>query len=108
MTFDEYSKEALSTSICPEGMDIIYPMIGLSGEVGEVAEKIKKVYRDKGGRFTNGDRFEIVKELGDCLWYINKMLADLGYTLDDVATHNLNKCYRRRSEGTLQGNGDNR
>lgn len=108
LTFKEYHEEALSTSVCPENMDVIYPMIGLSGETGEVAEKIKKVFRDKGGNFTNGDKWEIIKELGDCLWYINKMAADLGYTLNDVAVAGLNKCYKRRAEGTLHGDGDNR
>ena len=108
LTFAEYSEKALSTSICPDNMDILYPLIGLSGETGEVAEKVKKVYRDKNGQFSDEDRFEIIKELGDCIWYINKMVVDLGFTLNDCAIHNLNKCYRRREEGTLHGNGDNR
>lgn len=108
MTFEEYSRDALATSICPENMDVIYPLIGLSGEAGEVAEKVKKVYRDNNGIFTDEIRHQIVKELGDCLWYINKLAADLGYTLEDVAEGNLNKCYKRRSENTLHGNGDNR
>ena len=108
LTFDEYQYKALETSICPEGMDILYPLIGLTGETGEVAEKIKKAYRDKDGELTFEDRLEILKELGDCLWYINKMVYDLGYTLEDCALANLDKCYKRRAEGTLHGNGDNR
>jgi NTP pyrophosphatase (non-canonical NTP hydrolase) len=108
LTFKEYHEKALETSICPDNMNILYPLIGLTGETGEVAEKVKKIYRDKNGVFNNGDKWEIIKELGDCLWYINKMAADLGYTLNDVATAGLNKCYKRRAEGTLHGEGDNR
>ena len=107
-SFNTYSKRALATSICPEGMDILYPLIGLTGETGEVAEKIKKVYRDKAGYFDPITRWEILKELGDCLWYINKMVVDLGFTLEEAAMVNLEKCYKRREEGTLHGNGDNR
>lgn len=107
-TFDSYSRRALSTSICPDGMDILYPLIGLTGETGEVAEKVKKVYRDKDGYFDPITRWEILKELGDCLWYINKMVVDLGFTLEEAAMVNLEKCYKRRAENTLHGNGDNR
>lgn len=108
MTFTEYQEKALETSICPENMDILYPLIGLTGETGEVAEKIKKVYRDKGGYFDPIIRWEILKELGDCLWYINKMVVDLGFTLEQAAMTNLDKCYKRRAENTLHGEGDNR
>ena len=108
LTLEEYSKRALETSICPEGMDILYPLIGLTGETGEVAEKVKKVYRDNDGYFDPVTRFEILKELGDCLWYINKMVVDLGFTLEQAAMTNLDKCYKRRAEGTLHGKGDNR
>ena len=108
MTFNEYTEKTLATSICPENMDILYPLIGLTGETGEVAEKVKKVYRDKEGYFDPIVKWEIVKELGDCLWYINKMLVDLGFTLEEAAVANLEKCYKRMAEGTLHGNGDNR
>ena len=108
MTFEEYSRDALATSICPENMDVIYPLIGLSGEAGEVAEKVKKVYRDNNGIFTDEIKHQIVKELGDCLWYINKMVADLGYSLEDAANTNLYKIIKRRAENTIHGEGDNR
>lgn len=108
MTFEEYTEKALATSICPENMDVIYPLIGLTGETGEVAEKIKKVYRDNNGEFTEGIKLQIMKEIGDCLWYINKLAADLGYTLEDAAKINLEKCYTRRANNTLHGDGDNR
>lgn len=108
LTFSEYSEKALTTSICPDNMNILYPLIGLTGETGEVAEKVKKVYRDNNGYFDPITRWEIIKELGDCLWYINKMVVDLGFTLEEAAMANLEKCYKRREEGTLHGNGDNR
>jgi NTP pyrophosphatase (non-canonical NTP hydrolase) len=108
LTFNEYSCEAIKTAICPKDMDILYPLIGLTGETGEVAEKIKKVYRDNDGYFDPLVRMEILKELGDCLWYINKMCIDLGFTFEDCALFNLDKIRKRKEQDKLHGNGDNR
>ena len=68
-------------------------------------QEMRKLFLDvKRGKSVN----KRLKELGDCLWYINKMVADLGYTLEDAAIINLEKCYKRRADNTLHGNGDNR
>jgi len=108
MELNEYQKKALSTAIYPIDSEIIYPTLGLCGEAGEVAEKIKKVIRD-GGSFENPDTImEIGKELGDVLWYISAIANDLGLSLNGVAQINLDKLKRRKERNLLHGNGDNR
>ena len=67
LTLDEYQKMALETAIYP--LPIIYPTLGLTGEAGEVSDKVKKVLRDNGGVFDNNKKREIAKEIGDVLWY---------------------------------------
>jgi NTP pyrophosphatase (non-canonical NTP hydrolase) len=82
--------------------------LGLSGETGEVAEKFKKIYRDKGGVINSDDRLEIQKELGDVLWYLAVLSDTLGLTLEEVAALNLEKLKARQQRGQLHGSGDNR
>lgn len=106
MQLNTYQKEAVSLAFYPE--KIIYPALGLCGESGEVAEKIKKVLRDDGGAFTPEKRREIAKEIGDVLWYCSALANDLGYTLEDIAVMNLEKLFSRKDRGTLNGSGDNR
>ena len=69
MTLNEYQQHALETAIYPDDRRIIYPTLGLTGEAGEVADKVKKVIRDAHEEFTDEKRLEIVKEIGDVLWY---------------------------------------
>ena len=64
MTFNEYQTEAVKTAIYGSGNKVIYPTLGLCGEAGEVAEKIKKILRDKDGKYSPEDILEIQKELG--------------------------------------------
>jgi NTP pyrophosphatase (non-canonical NTP hydrolase) len=109
MEFEEYQKKSRMTAKYPNaGENYIYPTLGLSGESGEVAEKIKKVLRDKGGQLNEVDCEEIKKELGDVLWYLTQLATELGISLEDVATGNLTKLYDRMKRGNLSGNGDNR
>lgn len=109
MTFDEYQKESRKTAIYPDkGQNFIYPTLGLSGEAGEVAEKIKKVLRDDGGKVGDEKKQEIEKELGDVLWYVAQIATELGLSLDRVAEMNIEKLFSRLERGKLQGGGDNR
>lgn len=108
MEFNKYQYDAVSLAIYGQGNAIIYPVLGLTGEAGEVADKIKKVLRDKEGIFDNATKEEIAKELGDVLWYIAALSRDLGYTLEEIAKLNLDKLFSRRERNTLHGNGDNR
>ena len=110
MTFDEYQDGALKTAVYPGrgAGNWIYPALGLAGETGEIAEKIKKAIRDDGGRMTDERRAALRKELGDVLWYLAAMCSELGLTLGDVARENLEKLARRQEAGRLHGSGDER
>ncbi|MEG1865029.1 MAG: nucleoside triphosphate pyrophosphohydrolase family protein, partial [Alistipes sp.] len=85
MTLNEYQLHALETAIYPDSQRIIYPTLGLTGEAGEVADKVKKVIRDNAQQFTDDRKAEIAKEIGDVLWYCAALSRDLGFELDQVA-----------------------
>lgn len=106
MTMNEYQNLALETAVYPQ--PIIYPTLGLTGEAGEVSDKIKKVLRDNNSQFTADKKFEIAKEIGDVLWYCATLSHDLGYTLEDIARMNYEKLHSRQERGKLHGSGDNR
>ena len=108
MTFNEYQTEAVKTAIYGSGNKVIYPTLGLCGEAGEVAEKIKKILRNKDGKYSPEDILEIQKELGDVQWYIANIANDLGINLEDVAAGNIEKLRSRRSRNVIHGEGDNR
>ena len=109
MNFEEYQKKSRVTAKYPKAdANYIYPTLGLSGEAGEVAEKIKKILRDKEGRVDEADREEIKKELGDVLWYLTQLATELKIPLEEVASCNLTKLYDRMKRGKLSGSGDNR
>jgi NTP pyrophosphatase (non-canonical NTP hydrolase) len=102
VTFDEYQEFARSTAIYPEEYKVTYPTLGLCGETGEVAEKVKKNIRD--GKSLDG----VGLELGDVLWYISALADDLGVTLEEVAQANVDKLKSRMERNKIKGDGDNR
>jgi len=107
--FDDYQKRASKTAIYPNvGKNFIYPTLGLAGEAGEVAEKIKKILRDEKGELTDEKRKELQKELGDILWYVAQLSTELNLKLSQVVEVNLQKLSSRQKRGKLQGGGDNR
>lgn len=108
MNFEEYQEKAVSTAIYPEQYKIMYPAMGLAGEVGEVLNKIKKVYRDNDGVFSDEKKQDLLKELGDCQWYLASLAKDLGGNLQDVARDNIDKLQSRKERGVISGSGDNR
>ena len=109
MELNHYQNRARSTALYPNvGNNPIYPTLGLNGEAGEVADKVKKVIRDKGGVFDEKTREEIMLELGDVLWYVAQLSSELGYNLEDVAQSNLAKLASRASRGRIGGDGDRR
>ena len=109
MTFDDYQQESRKTAIYPgAGNNFTYPTLGLCGEAGEVAEKVKKIFRDSGGYVTPEKTEEIKKELGDVLWYLAQLSTELGLSLNDVAWNNLEKLFSRLERNRLNGEGDNR
>lgn len=106
---DKYQKEALATAVYPNrGDNVVYPILGLCGETGELAEKLKKCLRDSGGVLSPDIKQTMLKELGDCLWYCAAIADELGHTLSSVAAINLEKVHGRRTRGTLHGSGDDR
>ena len=109
MTFKEYQKKSRRTAIYPDkDHNFVYPTLGLAGETGEVAEKIKKVLRDNNGVVDEGRRQEIMKELGDVLWYIAQLATELGLSLDEIAELNIKKLNSRKKRNKISGSGDNR
>ncbi len=90
-----------------ELLAVSYDGLGL-GEAGEVQGKIKKIIRDNGGEITEESKKEIIKELGDTLWYIASMCQTLGISLEEVASYNIEKLKSRHARGTVHGSGDNR
>jgi len=109
MNFTEYQTKSRKTARYPAiGHPVIYPTLGLVNEAGEVAGKIKKVFRDKDGQVNAETRTALESELGDVLWYLAQVCTELGLTLDEVAEHNIAKLYDRLERGTIKGDGDNR
>lgn len=120
MTFAEYQRLAAETAVYPDiavnpnsvgescGGNYIYPALGLCGESGEVAEKVKKIIRDKDGFVEETDRVAVAKELGDVLWYVSALCKEFQLDMGAVAQGNLDKLAARAAKGTLGGSGDNR
>ena len=108
LNFGSYSKKAAEMSIQGYENKLFVYIMGLSGEAGEVSEKFKKLYRDAGGNMTDTFKEEVRKELGDVLWYVNALGAELGFSLEEIAQGNLDKISSRRARNVQQGSGDNR
>lgn len=113
MTLQEYQKQALTTLLADHAYgelnaQFIAQVLGLVGEGGEFADKVKKLIRDKNGRLDEADRTELLKELGDVLWYVGIIAHLLDADLDDVARQNLDKLKSRKQRSILKGKGDNR
>lgn len=113
MDMEEYQATAMQTAIYPDAL--IYPMLGLQGEVGELSEKLKKFFRDNDYEVQMEDcveempaqlRYEMALECGDILWYLTAISSDLGYSLEEIASLNLEKLEGRVSRNTLRGSGD--
>lgn len=113
MNFNSYQESTKETAIYPgKGtlIGLMYVGLGL-GESGEVQGKIKKILRDDQTASPpyNPERVEQIKgELGDTLWYIANAATELGLTLEDIASSNLEKLNSRKERGVLGGSGDNR
>jgi len=103
MDFDEYQSHTEQTAIYPERQALTYLALGLNGEAGEVAEKIKKHIRD--GKELDED---FAHELGDVLWYLTRLVDELGHDLSDIAEGNIDKLLDRQERDKIQGSGDNR
>ena len=119
MDMDEYQTQARKTAIYPviclraehlacTSIPWLYPVMGLSGEAGEILEKCKKLVRDSKGTMTMHDVVSLKKELGDALWYLSQIAWELGFNLNSIAEENLWKLRKRSEEDKLHGEGDSR
>lgn len=114
MNFSDYQKAASTTDLTAGKGDGVLSisfmdkLLGLVGESGEIADKVKKILRDKNAVMTKEDEQELAKELGDVLWYIATIATNLGANLDDIAMANIEKLKSRQKRGKLGGSGDNR
>ncbi len=113
MDLDKYQKRAAKYDLFETTVDLKSPgflekILGLTGEAGEAADKVKKILRDKGGYASEEDKAELVKELGDVLWYVANVARYLDTDLSEIAKGNINKLESRRKRNKLHGEGDNR
>lgn len=109
MNLNDYQQRSRATAQYPAiGHPVIYPALGLVNEAGEVAGKIKKIFRDKQGIIGEAEREALKAELGDVLWYIAQLATELDLPLDEIAEANLEKLLDRQARGKIKGDGDNR
>lgn len=115
LTMEEYANDAMNYAIYPDAL--IYPMLGLQEEVGELSGKLKRYFRDNEYDVSMEDcmvemsaelRFDMARECGDVLWYLTAIASDLGYSLDEIASMNLEKLEDRQRRGRIKGSGDYR
>lgn len=132
MTLNEYQQAAMKTATYQKGIQkllapldafigtdrlkkdvsrvfgLLYTALGANGEAGEVADQAKRVLRDDAGELTSARKEKLIKELGDCLWYLAQAANELGVTLEEVAQQNIDKLAARAAANKLSGEGDNR
>lgn len=110
MNFEEYRRQSAATAVYPgtpgSWISLSYVALGMVGEFGEVADQIKKVVRDDGGRLTPDRRARLVSELGDGFWYLARLLDELGIDHEEVFDYNAAKLTARKAAGTLAGDGE--
>lgn len=107
--FTTYQRQSRKTwSLIRTDHPIVYPTLGLVNEAGELAGKVKKIFRDKQGQIGDDDREALKYELGDVLWYLTQICTELDLTLEEVAQANLVKLFSRLERGAIGGEGDQR
>jgi NTP pyrophosphatase (non-canonical NTP hydrolase) len=107
--FQLYQERCRATARYPDaGANPIYPTLGLCGEAGEVADKVKKVLRDRQGNFSPEVIADLKLELGDVLWYVAQLATELGLELEQIAQTNLDKLASRAARNVIGGSGDRR
>jgi len=108
MNLNQFQTEAKVFNKVMANDRVQHTVLGLNQEAGEVAGKFKKALRDDDNFITTSRRRDIGYELGDVLWYVADLAGEIGYTLEEIATMNLNKLKDRERRGVLGGSGDGR
>jgi NTP pyrophosphatase (non-canonical NTP hydrolase) len=102
-----YQRKALTTAVYPKDIGLEYTVLGLVGEAGELANKLKKIVRGDVVRSTDTEN-QLAEELGDVLWYVAMVAKELGYNLSEIGHKNLLKLADRAARNQIKGSGDNR
>ena len=108
MDVNVYQDRAVATAIYPETHKITYPALGMAGEAGEVANKVKKIIRDGKKSLPDDWQQQLASEIGDVLWYCAALARDLDMSLATIMAANLDKLKTRQEQGKLGGSGDKR
>ena len=109
ITAAEYQARACQTAIFPKHRATEYLTLGLTGESGEIANKVKKFIRDGAVKDEYlAKRIEIGYEIGDVLWYCAVLAEELEMNLGHIMEKNLEKLADRHKRGKISGSGDNR
>lgn len=113
MTPNDYQREIERFCIYPRKMNpdsdiVIYPLLGLAGEVGELMELYKKAIRDNDGQISNEAFGKIKLEAGDVLFYLSRVLSHVNLTIEEVMEANINKLQSRKERDLIKGSGDYR
>mgnify|MGYP000368527605 CR=1 FL=1 len=110
MELNEYQRQAHATSkeTLIGDSPLLYPVLGLVGESGELADKVKKLYRDSGGVMDDDAKLDLMLEAGDVLWYLSELATALNVELETIAELNLDKLRDREHRGVIGGSGDRR
>lgn len=108
MDFNEYQEFTETTASYPKDKAFEYVILGLTGEAGELCNKYKKVLRDDNQLLSREKKEELIKELGDVLWYAARLATELDVSLELVAIENVKKLSSRKERGVIGGSGDNR
>lgn len=108
-TFNEYQEKTKQTAIYPKqnNIGIYYTVLGLVGESGEIANKVKKIIRDN--KKINEEYVQTLSlEIGDVMWYVSQLCNELELSLESVCNENIEKLLDRQKRDKIQGEGDNR
>ena len=109
MDLNEYQKLALRTASPKDKKnELFHLLLGLCGESGEIAEKAKKIIRDKDSDFSEWDKEDIIKELGDVMWHVAVIADYFDIPLGEIGEKNIAKLADRLKRGVIGGSGDNR
>ena len=108
MDFNTYQETAVETAIYPDTHRILYPALGMAGEAGEVANKVKKIIRDGTDNLPEDWKDQLASEIGDVLWYCAALANDLNMPLALIAAQNRDKLLARKQKGMIGGSGDSR
>lgn len=106
MQMNDYQDLAGQTAQYPAEQGMVYTVLGLASEAGELAGKLKKVIRDRGGVIDAADREAMAYELSDIAWYVAMVAKELGYSLNQIAEMNVLKLRSRKERGVIGGSGD--